>query len=176
MALPRSLLHIILFLQSVFLYWAVLRSSTLLVSNISHAVNLGPLIYLQIFVQLWNDLRFNIFNKPDKPNLKRSLTYQDARHSWAMSEPKCRREEKSRNCGFRGELIIPLVVWLTIPLQPSLMVAKIKYRLEQIMLDGRCILWPRPTRDQPNCPISQGWQTHWGWWVDWFGVHQIKKS
>ena len=149
MALPRSLLHIILFLQSVFLYWAVLRFS-----------------FRQFLTKIF--WPWGIF-KPKIENVSR-LRDTAGRCRSASAEGKRIVElgvslyhmSIDAYCLVNPQLDTTFIESLSYPTKNQHFEKRLR-----MMLKDRCTLWLRPTPGQPNWRISQGWQTHWDWQVFW---------
>ena len=149
MALPRSLLHIILFLQSVFLYWAVLRFS---------------------FRQFWPKIfwPWGIL----KPNIENASRLRDTAGRCRSASAEGKRIVElgvslyhmsiDAYCFVNPQLHTTFIESLSNSAQNQHFEKRLR-----IMLKDRCTLSPRPTPGQPNWRISQGWQTHWDWQVFW---------
>ena len=154
MALPRSLLHIILFLQSVFLYWAVLRFSfrQFLTKNI-----------LSLSITQWVIL---------KPNIENASRLRDTAGRCRSASAEGKRIVElgvslyhmsiDAYCLVNPQLHTTFIESLSNPAKNLHFEKRLR-----MMLKDRCTLWLRPTPGQPNWRISQGWQTHWDWQVFW---------
>ena len=147
MALPRSLLHIILFLQSVFLYWAVLRFS---------------------FRQFWPKIfwPWGIL----KPNIENASRLRDTAGRCRSASAEGKRIVElgvslyhmsiDAYCLVNPQLHTTFIESLSNPAKNLHFEKRLR-----MMLKDRCTLSLRPTPGQPNWRISQGWQTHWDWQV-----------